>query len=191
MKQFLKKLNPNVELPYPKCIELKKLAIDIEEYAELRKFGQRAEDIPEPADPVVLVNRQEDFDIEATNWLLNEGYKSRAAGMLPKPKKKKHEVHTCNDFVDTTKAIDGTSGSEEEDFMKKARSKADRDLLASVDNTGKFDEAEDLKRGRRKRKAAEKTTKADKLEEQDQIIEKLKPKGNRDESDIIGEIEQY
>jgi hypothetical protein len=90
MKQFLKKLNPNVDIVYPKCLEIKKLAVEIDEYAELRKFGQRAEDLPEPADPMTMQARQSDYDIEATNWLLNEGYKSRAAGMLPKKQKKKH-----------------------------------------------------------------------------------------------------
>ncbi len=39
------------------------------------------------------------------------------------------------DFVDTTKAVYGTSGSEEEDFFKKARSKAAREELESEDPT--------------------------------------------------------
>ena len=43
------------------------------------------------------------------------------------------------DFVDTTKAVDATSGSEEEDFDKKAKSKAARAALESVDGNGKFD----------------------------------------------------
>jgi hypothetical protein len=84
MKQFLKKLNPNVDVPQPKTLEIKKLAINLEEYAELRKFGQRAEDLPEPADAVVIQTAANDYDIEATNWLMNEGYKSRAASLLPK-----------------------------------------------------------------------------------------------------------
>lgn len=39
IKQFIKKLNPNVEVPQPKTLEIKKLAIYIEEYDELRKYG--------------------------------------------------------------------------------------------------------------------------------------------------------
>ena len=74
----MKKLNPNVDVPQPKTLEIRKLAINLDEYAELRKFGQRAEDIPEPADPVVILPSAGDYDIEATNWLMNEGYKSRA-----------------------------------------------------------------------------------------------------------------
>ena len=39
------------------------------------------------------------------------------------------------DFVDTTKAICGSSGSEEEDFFKNARSKAAREDLESENPT--------------------------------------------------------
>lgn len=39
-------MNPNVEVPMPKTIEIVKLALP--EYNELRKFGQKAPDIPEP-----------------------------------------------------------------------------------------------------------------------------------------------
>ena len=55
------------------------------------------------------------------------------------------------DFVDTTKAVDATSGSEEEDFDKKAKSKAARAALESVDGNGKFDEIATTARGRRNR----------------------------------------
>lgn len=72
-----------------------------------------------------------DTDIEATNWLLNEGYKSRAAALMPKKAKKKHPAYTVKDFVDTCKAVEGTSGSEEEDFMAKAKSKAAKEELMS------------------------------------------------------------
>lgn len=71
------------------------------------------------------------MDIEATNYLLNEGYKSRAFNLLPKPKKKRREEFKVNDFVDSRKAIEGSS-SDEEDLYKKARSKAAREELEST-----------------------------------------------------------
>lgn len=55
MKQFIKKMNPNVEIPIPKVVEIRKLAIFLEEYDDLRKFGQRAEDLAEPADAMVAI----------------------------------------------------------------------------------------------------------------------------------------
>jgi hypothetical protein len=41
----MRKLNPNVEVPQPKILEIKKIAIELEEFDELRKYGQRAEDL--------------------------------------------------------------------------------------------------------------------------------------------------
>ena len=108
------------------------------------------------------------LDIEATNWLLNEGYKSRALSLFPKPKKKKKEEYKICDFVDTTKAVDGTSGSEEEDFFSKAKSKAARDELESEIPTGNPDGP-----GRKKKKIKLKTPKKgmekDQEEDDDQI----------------------
>ena len=82
-------MNPNVEIPQPKTIEIKKLAIFLEDYDELRKYGQRAEDLSQPADPIMIETAAE-LDIEATNYLMNEGYKSR--NMVAKPKKKRRAI---------------------------------------------------------------------------------------------------
>ena len=71
-----------------------------------------------------------DMDIEATNYLLNEGYRSRAFNLAPKPKKKRKEEYKVCDFVDALKAIEGSS-TEEEDVFKKAA----RDELDSIDPT--------------------------------------------------------
>jgi hypothetical protein len=54
--------------------------------------------------------------------------------LAPKPKKKKKEEYKVCDFVDALKAIEGSS-TEEEDMYKKARSKAARDELDSIDPT--------------------------------------------------------
>lgn len=51
----MKRLNPNVEIPQPKLIELKKIAIDLEEYDDTRKYGQRAENLSQPADPLTAI----------------------------------------------------------------------------------------------------------------------------------------
>jgi len=50
IQQFMKKLNPNVEVPQPKQLEIKKYAINLPEYDELRKFGNIAPDLSQPAD---------------------------------------------------------------------------------------------------------------------------------------------
>jgi len=88
--------------------------------------------LSEPADPITnLPGPLGDFDIEATNYLLNEGYVARMKGLLPKPKKQRHHQYKVNDFVDTTKAVEGSSASDDEELWKKARSKAAREELAS------------------------------------------------------------
>ena len=46
---MLSKLNPNVEIPVPKIIELKKIAIKLPQYDQLRYQGTPIQDIPEPA----------------------------------------------------------------------------------------------------------------------------------------------
>jgi hypothetical protein len=47
--------------------------------------------LSQPADPIQnLPGPLGDFDIEATNYLLNEGYVARMKGLLPKPKKQRH-----------------------------------------------------------------------------------------------------
>ena len=75
-----------------------------------------------------MVCAHPDVDIEATNYLMNEGYKSRV--LIKKPKKKRKEEFKVNDFVDSRKAIDGSS-SESQDELMKARSKAAREDLES------------------------------------------------------------
>lgn len=78
-------MNPNVDVPMPKTIELKKLAINLPEFEDLRKFGQKAPDIPEPADAIVLHNRDDGLDdTEVANWLLNEYQRSNRKTSKPK-----------------------------------------------------------------------------------------------------------
>jgi hypothetical protein len=61
---------------------------------------------------------------------MNEGYKSRAFNLAPKPKKKRKEEYKVNDFVDSMKFIEASS-SDDEDIYKKAKSKAAREELES------------------------------------------------------------
>ena len=68
-----------------------------------------------------------DFDIETTNYLMNEGYKSRAFSLLPKKKKKRKEEYKVNDFVDSMKFIDASSSDEEDPYKKAAREELESD----------------------------------------------------------------
>ena len=44
---YLKTLNPNVNIPYPMCCEIKKKAVGLKDYDKARRTGKRAEDIPQ------------------------------------------------------------------------------------------------------------------------------------------------
>ena len=68
---MLKKMNPNVEIPMPKVIEIKKLAVMLDSYRNLRRYGQRAEDLSQPADSIHIQDSDSEMDIETTNFLLN------------------------------------------------------------------------------------------------------------------------
>lgn len=141
-------MNPNVDVPMPKTIQLKKLAINLPEFEELRKFGQKAADIPEPADAIELNNQNDGLDdTEVANWLLNEWNRSKSNSK--KPRKRQEQYKVC-DFVDTTKAVEGSESSEaEEDIFKKAKSKAARAELESAE-PGQNEENQ-TRRGRRGR----------------------------------------
>lgn len=49
IKSLMSKLNPNVEVPEPKVIEVVKAAIKLPQYDHLRANGAIIVDIPEPA----------------------------------------------------------------------------------------------------------------------------------------------
>jgi len=71
-------MNPNIEIPQPKSVNIRKIAIDIEEYDSLRKYGEKAEDLSQPAEPLQkIIASTGDYDIETTNYIMNEGYRSR------------------------------------------------------------------------------------------------------------------
>ena len=94
----------------------------------------KAADLSQPADALQDMQGYDEMDIEATNWLMNEGYKSRAFNLLPKVKKiRKKEIGVC-EFADTMKMVDGSS-SEEDLYTKKRMAAADREELESVDGT--------------------------------------------------------
>ena len=98
---------------------------------------------------------------------MNEGYRSRAFNLTPKPKKKKKEEYKVCDFVDTMKEVEGSS--EEEDLAKKAKSKAAREELVSIDPTepAKVREARITKMERDRRLAKRKAHEDDNMEEDD------------------------
>lgn len=135
------------------------------------------------------------MDIEATNWLMNEGYKSRAFNLHPKPKKKRREEFKVCDFVDTRKVIDGSSS--EEDPMKKARSKAAREELESEDPTEMNKSRET--RGNKRRGRKPKTPKDEEIihDQEDEDEFKVRHKMPSDlirkteNDDILDEINHY
>ena len=136
-----------------------------------------------------------ELNIEATNYLMNEGYKSRT--YIQKPKKKRKEEYKVCDFVDTMKMVQGSS--DEEDYVEKVpRSKADRDLMDSAipgethrekfirENPKKFPNGVDTKvykvkhnlpKGRKKNKRDDDMdTDPDKLLEEIDSYQRKKPK---------------
>lgn len=104
-------------------------------FDNLRQFGIKAIDLDEPADPMPPLRHQEEddlYDIETTNYLLNEGYqKSSRFGI--KKNKERHRVYNCNDQVNTLKAVDAES-SEDSIDDNYAKSKAAREQLESVED---------------------------------------------------------
>lgn len=137
-----------------------------------------------------------ELDIEATNYLMNEGYRSRT--YIQKPKKKRKEEYKVCDFVDTMKMVQGSS--DEEDYQEKVpRSKAAREEMDSAipgethreafvrHNPKKFPDGIDTKKyrinhqlpkGRRNKRDLDEDmdTNPDKLLEEIDSYQKKKPK---------------
>ena len=108
VKKQMDKLNPNTEVPVPKSIYIKKAAIDLVEYDEaredMRNKNEDVKNLSQPADPVNL-------DMDAGNDL--PAYMYSAAGYRRAPVKtgprKRHRDYKCNEFVDSSRAIIGSS----------------------------------------------------------------------------------
>lgn len=114
---------------------------------------------------------------------MNEGYKSRAFALNPKPKKKKREEFKVNDFVSSVKFIEASS-SDEEDPWKKARSKAARELLESENPTENATE--------RKVRLARVNKKVERYKFTNRRMpSELAQSSNREPDDLIKEITQY
>ena len=114
IKSMLSKLNPNVEVPEPKLLLISKAAIKLPQYDHLRSRDKVLPDIPEPAPQ--LPGYGEDF-LSSFPPLAPRLYK----------KKKRNEEVKLFDFVDSSKAIQGSSDEENEGKLsrsKKKRSKA-------------------------------------------------------------------
>ncbi len=93
-------LNPNVEIPAPKLLELNKAAIKLPQYDHCRTSGVIVKDLDKPAPHL----GDAIFDPQLAYIPL---YRPRKA-----PRKRREEVKLF-DFVDSSKAIEGSSSEEE------------------------------------------------------------------------------
>jgi hypothetical protein len=158
---LLKKLNPNIEVPEPKIIEVKKAAIKLPIYDHLRE-GVEVIDIPEPAPKLPQYGDGSDFLYHFTP-------------LVPRviKKKKRNEEVKLFDFVDSSKAIQGSSGEDDECKLsrrKKTKPQAAQDAAVdeeqikqearkSDDDEGMLDDLEDESPKKKKRRGTKKTRK--------------------------------
>ena len=134
-------LNPNVEVPYPKLIEINKGAVKLPQYDHLRGEGcKEVKDIPEPAPS--LDELTFDPSMAYIPLIRRKPYK-------PKRKKGENDVGIL-EFVDSSKAIEGSSSDEGKKEMIDAKIICHEDDL----NEGVSPVVEDTlkKRGRKKKR---------------------------------------
>ena len=114
VKDQMNKLNQNVDVPVPKQVVIKKVAIQVEEYDHLRPEGTNVFDLDEPADPVDLSAMAGAGDIQ----FLFDGRRRRKFSK-PKPRIR-HREYKVNEFVDSSRVIRGSSaeGSAESQHSK-------------------------------------------------------------------------
>ena len=91
IRNLLRFMNPNVEVPMPKLVEIKKVAINIDEYDQLRD-GVEVQDLKEPALQIPSLG---DHGYEYVPLIHRRQVKKR----------KRNEEVKLFDFVDSTKAI--------------------------------------------------------------------------------------
>lgn len=131
---------------------------------------------------------------------MNEGYKSRAFNLNAKPKKKRKEEFKVCDFVDSRKAIEGSS-SDEEETEKIPRSKAARAELESEIPTESGPKLKNPSRGAKKKGFVKKQKVKDEddelmddEEEENYKVKHSMPSELRDETEedeILKEINNY
>ena len=95
-------LNPNVDIPFPKLIEIAKVAIKLSEYDELRK-DKEVKDLKEPAP---------EFDDKSFDPSLAYIPLIKRKRHYNKKKRGENEIKLF-DFVDSSKAIAGSSDEEQ------------------------------------------------------------------------------
>ena len=103
-------LNPNVEVPWPKTVMLKKAAIDLVEFDHARELaracGEEVFNLSQPADPL---NLQFDLGNDLPAYIYSATGALRRPGPNTGGPRKRHRDYKCNEFVDSTRAIIGSS----------------------------------------------------------------------------------
>lgn len=158
MKQF----NPNVEVPEPKLLELKKTAINLADYDNLRQDPSiEIPDLPQPAAPIPL---SEDADV--LQGLLN--YQQAAKRNYKRKTKKENEVKLL-DFVDSSKAIQGSSEEEQTQIKAKPKRENAEPEIQQIDTS---------RSERRQKRKKDKKKKKDKHQLSDQDYDGVKDEDN-------------
>lgn len=117
--------NPNTATPTPRVIEISKIALDFEEYAEMRvqyeAEGKTIKDLNiDPEEAELKPEEMKDLGGEIPDWY---------TAVAPKKKtgpKKKHPEIKLNDFVDSSKFIKGSSDDDNYDSEGKKKRKGKR-----------------------------------------------------------------
>lgn len=140
MQNQYKKLNPNVDVPIPRLVSLNKAAIDLVEFDDARddwrQRGQEIINLEEPADPVDLTTHNPHIEFDAFAYT---GYRRTNKKTGPR---KRHRNYTCNDFVDTSKAVLASSSEEDPTNVRK-QIERDSQSRVSLQDEDKNSEQED------------------------------------------------
>lgn len=103
-------LNPNIEIPVPKIIRIRKAAIDLIEYDEAREEArlnnEEIKNLDQPADPVDL---HVDYGHDLPAYIYSSGRKPYVKKDVPRKRNREFKI---NEFVDSTRAIIGSSGDD-------------------------------------------------------------------------------
>ena len=124
-------MNPNIEVPVPKTIQVKKVAVDLVEYDEARELarvkGENIMNLSQPADPV---NLQMDHGENLPAYMYHQNGYRRTPMNKTGPRKRNRE-YKINEFVDSSRAIIGSSqeDSERQGSIKVVNSDEEKNII--------------------------------------------------------------
>lgn len=118
MRQILKsQMNPNVDVPVPKTIEILKRAVKLSEYDKSRQGIDKIPDLQkQSSDPLPAVYDHAEGGAELLQAILGRKLKFRK-----QYKKKRGENEIKMEFVDSSKAIQGSSDEEVQTIKNKRK----------------------------------------------------------------------